>query len=64
MLADLVRTDRHQHRPIAGDSDEAQAVKVLARAHHRLIWDRQRQLNRLRSVLREFFPAAGGRHPH
>jgi transposase len=58
VLADLVRTDRHQHRPIAGDSVEAQAVKVLARAHQRLIWDRQRQLNRLRSILREFFPGA------
>jgi transposase len=58
VLADLVRTDRHQHRPIAGDSPEAAAVKVLARAHQRVIWDRQRQLNRLRSTLREFFPAA------
>jgi transposase len=58
MLADVVRTDRHQHRPIAGDSPAAQAVKVLARAHQRLIWDRQRQLNRLRSTLREFFPQA------
>jgi transposase len=58
VLADLVRTDRHKHRPIAGDSAEAAAVKVLARAHQRVIWDRQRQLNRLRSVLREFFPAA------
>jgi transposase len=58
VLADVVRTDRHQHRPVAGDSPEAQAVKVLARAHQRLIWDRQRQLNRLRSTLREFFPAA------
>lgn len=58
VLADVVRTDRHQHRPIAGDSAEAAAVKVLARAHQRLIWDRQRQVNRLRSVLREFFPAA------
>jgi transposase len=58
MLADLVRTDRHQYRPIAGDSPEALAVKVLARAHQRLIWDRQRQVNRLRSILREFFPAA------
>jgi transposase len=57
-LADLVRTDRHHHRPIAGDSPEVQALKVIARAHQRLIWDRQRQLNRLRSVLREFFPAA------
>jgi len=58
ILADMVRTDRHHHRTIAGDSAEAAAVKVLARAHQRLIWDRQRQLNRLRSILREFFPAA------
>jgi transposase len=58
VLADLVRTDRHQHRPIAGDSPDVQAVKVLARAHQRLIWDRQRQVNRLRSTLREFFPGA------
>jgi len=57
-LADMVRTDRHHHRTIAGDSDQARAVKVLARAHQRLIWDRQRQVNRCRSVLREFFPAA------
>ena len=33
VLADLVRTDRHNHRPIAGDSDQAGGVKVLARAH-------------------------------
>jgi len=46
-----VRTDRHQHRPVAGDSAEAEAIKVLARAHQRVIWDRQRQCNRLRSVL-------------
>jgi transposase len=58
VLADLVRTDRQHHRPIAGDSEEALAVRVLARAHQRLIWDRQRQVNRLRSALREFFPGA------
>jgi transposase len=58
VLADLVRTDSHRHRPVAGDSDQAQGIKVLARAHQRLIWDRQRQLNRLRSTLREFYPAA------
>ncbi len=57
-LADLVRTDRHHHRPIAGDSPDPQALKVLARAHQRVIWDRGRQMNRLRSILREFFPAA------
>jgi transposase len=58
VLADLVRTDRHQHRSIAGDSSEVLGVRVLARAHQRLIWDRTRQTNRLRSALREFFPAA------
>ena len=58
VLADLVRTDRQHHRPIAGDSDLAEAVKVLARAHQNLIWSRRRQANMLRSTLREFYPAA------
>ncbi|MGH8922557.1 MAG: IS110 family transposase, partial [Actinomycetes bacterium] len=58
VLADLVRTDRHVHRQVAGDSDEVEAVKVLARAQQRLVWDRQRHLNSLRSTLREFYPGA------
>jgi transposase len=58
VLADLVRTDRHLHRQVAGDSELAEAVKVLARAHQGLIWSRQRQLNQLRNALREFYPAA------
>jgi transposase len=57
-LADMVRTDRHQLRPIAGDSDLAEAIKVVARAHKTLIWERTRHVLRLRVVLREFFPAA------
>jgi transposase/transposase IS116/IS110/IS902 family protein len=58
VLADLVRTDRHNHRQVAGDSDLAEAVKVLARAHQSAIWSRQRQVNALRSALREYYPAA------
>jgi Transposase/Transposase IS116/IS110/IS902 family len=58
VLADLVRTDRHNHRPVAGDSDLAEAIRVLARAHQSAIWSRQRQLNSLRSALRAFYPAA------
>jgi len=58
MLAELVRTDRHNHRPVAGDSDLGEGVKILARAHQNLIWDRTRATNRLRSALRESFPAA------
>ncbi|KAF0957388.1 IS110 family transposase ISMpa1 [Rhodococcus sp. T7] len=58
LLADLVRTDRHNHRPIAGDSPDVEAVKVLARGHQNLIWSRTRQTNALRSALREYYPAA------
>ena len=58
LLADLVRTDAHNHRPLAGDSDEASAIRVLARAHQGLVWMRARQANGLRSALRDYFPAA------
>jgi transposase len=58
LLADLVRTDRHNHRSIAGDSADAEAIKVLARAHQSLIWERTRHTNRLRNALREYYPAA------
>jgi transposase len=58
VLADLVRTDRHNHRPIAGDSPDAEAIKVLARGHQNLIWARTRHTNQLRNALREYYPAA------
>jgi hypothetical protein len=58
VLAELARLDGHNHQPVAGDSDLVEAIKVLARAHQSLIWTRQRQLNQLRSTLREFYPGA------
>jgi transposase len=58
VLAEIVRLDREHHRPVAGDSPDAEGVKLLARTHQSLIWDRTRQVLRLRSALREFFPAA------
>jgi hypothetical protein len=58
MLADVVRTDAHQLRPAAGDSAAAEAVKVLARTHKTLIWERSAVVLRLRAQLREYFPAA------
>ena len=58
VLADMVRTDRHNHRPVAADSETVQMVKVLARAHQTMVWSRKRQTNLLRSTLREFYPAA------
>ena len=58
VLAEIVRTDRAHHRPVAGDSQQAEVVKTLARTHQSMIWTRQRQTNQLRSLLREFHPAA------
>ena len=58
MLADMVRTDSHQLRAVAGDSADAAGIKVVARTHKTLIWERTRHLQRLRHQLREYFPAA------
>lgn len=43
MLTDMVRTDSRQLRAVAGDSPGAEAVKVVARTHKTLIWERTRQ---------------------
>jgi transposase len=57
-LADMVRTRRHQLRATQPDSQLAAGVKVLARAHQGLIQERTRHMLRLRSALRDYFPAA------
>lgn len=57
MLADLVRTDRHNHRQVAGDTPEAEAIRIVARGHQTLVWTRTRHTNMLRSALREYYPA-------
>jgi len=57
-LADMGRTRLHQMRELAADSDVAEAVKIAARAHQKLVWERTRHLLRMRSALREYFPAA------
>jgi transposase len=57
-LADMVRTRRHQLLEVAGDSEVAEAVKVVTRAHQTLLWERTRHMLRLRVALRDYFPAA------
>jgi transposase len=58
LLAEIVRLDRAHHRPIAGDTEIAEYLKVTTRAHQTMIWSRVRQVNALRSLLREYYPAA------
>jgi transposase len=58
LLAQIMRTDRDAHRPLPEDTELVSAVRVLARAHQDAVHARQQTANRLRSLLREFFPAA------
>ena len=58
LLAEIVRVDRAHHRPVAGDSEIAEHLKIATRAHQTMIWSRVRQVNALRSLLREYYPAA------
>ena len=58
MLADILRTDRHQHRPLSAVSDQALTIKALARQHQEAIWAMHQTTSRLRSLLLEFYPQA------
>ncbi|TDC07685.1 IS110 family transposase [Nonomuraea longispora] len=56
--ANILRVDADHHRPLPADSELVQAIAVLARAQQDAVWNRQQLANQLRSLLREYFPAA------
>lgn len=58
VLANILRTDRHEHRAMPQDSELVQAIAVLARAQQDAVWNRLDQTNKARSVLREYYPGA------
>jgi transposase len=58
VLANILRTDLPMHRPLPADSEPAQAITVLARAQQDAAWARQTLVNQVRSLLREYYPAA------
>lgn len=58
VLAEILRTDRHQHRPLPATSDHALTIKALARQHQEAIWALHQTTSRLRSMLLEFYPQA------
>ncbi|MFB7360350.1 IS110 family transposase [Streptomyces gardneri] len=66
-LANILRTDMAAHRPLPADSELVQAIAVLARAQQDAVWARGQAHNKLRSQLREFYPAilaAFAQHKH
>jgi transposase len=58
VLANILRTDAGHHRPLPSDTELVRAIAVLARSGQDAAWRRQQLTNQLRSVLREYFPAA------
>jgi transposase len=64
MLANILRTDRHVHRPLPADTELARAAKVTARQHQEAIWARQQANNRLRSLLHDYYPQALAAFPN
>jgi len=56
VLANVLRTDLHAHRPLPADTELAQAIAVLARAQQDAVWARTQAHNKLRSHLREYYP--------
>jgi hypothetical protein len=58
VLANILRTDLHVHRPLPNITEQALAIKALARQHQEAIWAMNQTISRLRSVLLEFYPQA------
>ncbi|TMQ81280.1 IS110 family transposase [Actinomadura soli] len=58
VLADILRIDRHRHRSLPADTALVRGIKAVARQHKEAIWARQQTVSRLRSLLRDFYPAA------
>jgi transposase len=58
VLAGILRTDRHLHRPLPEITDAALGIKAAARQHQEAIWALHQTISRLRAVLLEFYPQA------
>jgi transposase len=57
VLANILRTDPDTHRRVPADTEHVRAIRVLARAQQDAVWDRQHAQAKLRSLLREYYPA-------
>jgi len=58
VLADILRTDRKNHRPIFPDSELAKELKMLTQDHQHLVRERTRLSNQLTTCLKSYYPIA------
>jgi hypothetical protein len=55
-LANILRTDAHQHHQLPADTELVRSITVLARAYQDAVWRRTKLVQELRARLREYHP--------
>nr|PZN71272.1 MAG: IS110 family transposase [Bacillota bacterium] len=58
VLADILRTDRHLHRPLLPDSELAREIRELTRGRDSLVQEQTRLHNQLKACLKAYWPEA------
>src|SRR5262249_7923492 len=58
VLANVLRTDAHAHRPLPADTELAQAIAVLARAQQDPVWARTQAHNKPPPHPRQYYPGS------
>jgi len=58
VLANILRTDKHNYRPIIPDSPITQELKILTREYSQLVRLKTLLINQLTSSLKDYYPTA------
>jgi transposase len=58
VLANIIRTDRNRHKPIAPASDLVRELKILTQDREKLVQTKTKFINQLRSCLKAYYPEA------
>lgn len=58
VIANILRTDRHQFKPILPDSDLVRELKILTQDQQRLIRLKTKLINQIQSCLKDYYPLA------
>lgn len=56
LLADILRTDRHLHRPLKPDSELVRELRELTRGREDLVQEKVRLVNQLKVCLKAYWP--------
>lgn len=60
LLSDILRTDRHLHRPMLPDTEAVRELKELTRGREALVQESVRLVNQLQACLKAYWPESIG----